>query len=128
MKLKAALLAGLLLAASAPPAANAHHVTSQDVINWTYAYSSKYGVGSGGAEDLLRIARCESRLNPHAVGRLGEVGPYQFHPRGVWSWTPQAKAGYSIYDVEATVAAAAWLYANGYAYTTLGWYWCSHNG
>jgi hypothetical protein len=32
---------------------------------------------------LLRVARCESNLNPRAVGRAGELGLMQLHPRGL---------------------------------------------
>lgn len=28
----------------------------------------------------IRVARCESRLNPHALGRAGERGLFQIHP------------------------------------------------
>ena len=109
-------------AQAAPPAQE--RVTWQQVVDWTYAYADKYGADP---EDMLRIARCESRGNPYAIGALGEVGPYQMHPRGIWTSSPQAKAGYSIYDTEATVASAAWVYSRGWAYTTLGWYWCANN-
>lgn len=105
-------------AQAAPP------VTWQQVEDWTYAYADKYGAD---APDLIRIASCESHKDPYAVGALGEIGPYQFHPSGVWWSTPQAKEGYSIYDVEATVAAAAWVYSRGLAYTTRGWYWCAQH-
>lgn len=102
--------------------------TIDDVVNWTYAYAEYYELPSEAADDLLRIGYCESRNNIYAIGRLGEVGFYQFHPRGIWNSTPQAKAGYSIYDIEAQVAAAVWVYKQGWAYTTLGWYYCSWNG
>ena len=116
------LIAGAL--ALAPVTVHAEAVTSDDVVAWTYYYSEVYGAD---AEDLLRIARCESKLYPYAKGALGEVGPYQWHPRGAWWITPQSQE-YSIYDVEAQVAGAAWLYAEGYAYSSLGWWWCSRYG
>lgn len=94
-----------------------------DVVRWTHHYSAKYGANP---YDLLRIANCESHQNPYAVGVLGEIGAYQFHPRGIWQSTPQARAGYSIFDVEATVAAAAWVYSKGWAYTTMGWWHCAN--
>jgi hypothetical protein len=37
--------------------------------------------GQSGAR-LERVARCESSLNPAAVGRAGELGLFQLHPRG----------------------------------------------
>lgn len=116
------LLAVALLWASQ---AAAQPVTWQQVEDWTYAYADKYGADP---IDMLRIARCESHSDPYAVGRLGEIGPYQFHPRGIWWSTPQAREGYVPQDIEANVAAAAFVYASGYAYTTYGWYWCARNG
>jgi hypothetical protein len=32
---------------------------------------------------LVAVARCESRLDPGAVGGQGEVGLFQLHPRGL---------------------------------------------
>lgn len=34
-------------------------------------------------EFAIRVARCESGLNPNAVGAAGELGLFQLHPRGV---------------------------------------------
>lgn len=42
---------------------------------------------------MVALARCESHLNVYAVGRAGELGLYQLHPRGllpvfyVWGYT-----------------------------------------
>ena len=100
-------------------------VTWDDIESWTYFYADYYGADP---VDMLRIADCEDpEHNPYAVGRLGERGPYQMHPRGIWLSSPQHKGGYSIDDVEATVAAAAWTYSRGYGYTTTGWYWCANH-
>lgn len=117
----------LLALLAAPAQAEVALATRADVIRWTYAYSDLYGAD---AADLLRIGYCESGLQPYPrAGDFGlSVGPYQFHARGIWGSTPQAAAGYSRYDPEANVAAAAWLYSQGYAYSTLGWYTCARVG
>ena len=70
----------------------------------------RYGVD---ADLLLRIAECESRLNPRVTGRDGAAGLFQVMP-ATWSWVtgqlgiPEA----SPYDPVANVEVAAWLMAN----------------
>ena len=41
--------------------------------------AARHGVS---AARLVQVARCESRLDPNAVGRAGELGVLQLHPRG----------------------------------------------
>lgn len=46
---------------------------------------------------LLKVANCESRLNPRAVGKAGEIGVFQFLPR---TWAKNgARLGYSPADI-----------------------------
>src|SRR5580765_1244143 len=86
-------------------------VTSNQIKDWIIAYSEKYDIDSN---IPTAIADCESVhfddlvINNKRLGRLGEVGAFQFHPNGVWFETPQALAGYSRYDQEANVAAGVW--------------------
>lgn len=100
----AALLAGGQARAQASPS----EPSEEDIVAWIYYYADVYGAD---ADELLRVGRCESGLSPYALGRLGEVGPFQFHPAGIWSSTPQARAGYSRWDPEANIAAASWAFS-----------------
>lgn len=83
------------------------------VVAWVHYYAAYYGADYS---QLYNVGYCESFLQPYAVGDNGNsVGPFQFWTWGIWSSTPQARAGYSRYDPEANVAAAAWSFAHGYA-------------
>ena len=100
-------------------------ITPQQAQDWIAAYSDKYGIDSS---TPTAIASCESSqfdidiINNIRLGRQGEVGIFQFHPYGIWSETPQAKAGYSKYDVEANIAAGVWAISQGYG--PQNWYYC----
>ena len=62
---------------------------------------------------LLRIAVCESQLNPRVTGRNGAAGLFQVIP-STWTWVTEQLgiAGASPYDPVANVEVAAWLMAN----------------
>jgi len=60
---------------------------------------------------LLRVAWCESRYDPDAVGAGGVAGLFQFAPI-TWGWVSE-RVGYpgaSPHNVHANVEAAAWLF------------------
>ena len=60
---------------------------------------------------MLRVARCESGLNPNAVGGGGAYhGLYQFVP-STFAGTPYGQ--YDIYDPWANANAAAWSWSEG---------------
>jgi soluble lytic murein transglycosylase-like protein len=60
---------------------------------------------------MLRVARCESNLDPSAYNpRSGASGLFQFLP-GTWRTTPFA--GNSIFDPWASANAAAWMWSVG---------------
>jgi len=62
-------------------------------------------------EDMLRVARCESGLDPHAVGGGGAYhGLFQFVP-STFAGTPYGQ--YDIYDPWANANAAGWMWAEG---------------
>jgi hypothetical protein len=62
-------------------------------------------------EDLLRVARCESVLDPRAVNPQGPwFGLFQFH-RSTWASTPFAAR--DIFDPVANANAAAWMWQQG---------------
>lgn len=60
----------------------------------------------------LRIAKCESTYNPHAVNPSGAEGLFQFMP-STFAKTPPGLAGGSIWDPVANSQAAAWMYSQG---------------
>jgi hypothetical protein len=60
----------------------------------------------------LRIAKCESGYNPHAVNPSGASGLFQFMP-STFANTPPGRAGGSIWDPGANSQAAAWMYSQG---------------
>lgn len=107
--------------------AGAQEATREDVVGFADAYSWWYETPAYPHDslvvDVLRVARCESGdfdprvLNNARTGRLGEVGTGQFLPGGIWSSTPQARAGYSVRDPEANVAALTWGIAHGFGPT-----------
>ena len=104
----------LLGSGASPTGAEAAWVTRNHVIAWVYEYAAYYGVN---AQVLLAVGQCESGLQPYPRdGRSGEIGPFQFHPRGIWWQTPYAWMGYSPRDPEVNVAAAAWAFSRGYQY------------
>ena len=61
----------------------------------------------------MRLAVCESSLNPQAVGAAGEVGLYQFL-NGTWGWASVLAGfeGRSRSDPVANASVAAWLMAH----------------
>jgi uncharacterized protein YabE (DUF348 family) len=69
------------------------------------------------AEQLLRVAYCESRFNPGAYNASGASGLFQFMPR---TWAANSvRAGYagaSAFDPVASANVAAWMFVRGQAY------------
>lgn len=61
------------------------------------------------AREMLRVARCESNLNPRAYNPSGPwYGLFQFHPN-TWELTPYER--YSWYNPKANARAAGWLWS-----------------
>lgn len=62
-------------------------------------------------EDLIRVGRCESNLDPRAVNQQGPYfGLFQFL-RSTWASTPFAER--DIFDPVANANAAAWMWRQG---------------
>lgn len=103
-------------------------VTEDDIISWIYDYAIYYDTSP---EPVLAVARCESMyfssavINNRRLGSAGEVGTFQFHPRGIYRETPQYNAGYSVYDPEANVAAGVWAISQGFG--PRHWVYCWRN-
>jgi surface rod structure-forming protein G/transglycosylase-like protein with SLT domain/uncharacterized protein DUF348 len=74
--------------------------------------AAKYGVD---AEQLLRVAYCESRYDPLAYnGILGASGLFQIIP-GTWraNSAPAGYGGASVWDPVANANVAAWMFSMG---------------
>jgi hypothetical protein len=62
-------------------------------------------------EDMVRVGRCESNLDPRAVNQAGPYfGLFQFL-RSTWASTPFADQ--DIFDPTANARAAAWMWQQG---------------
>jgi uncharacterized protein YraI len=73
-----------------------------------YDAAARYGQPPA---DMLRVATCESGLDPNAINYGGDThGLFQFLP-GTWATTPYA--GSSYYDPYAAANAAAWMWSQG---------------
>jgi uncharacterized protein YraI len=82
--------------------------TGNSIVDIINAAAARYG--QSGAV-MLRVARCESGLNPNAVNRRsGASGLFQFLP-STWRTTPYA--GYSVFDPWANANAAGWMWSVG---------------
>lgn len=94
---------------SAPSAGgpSGSNLSKQEVIEIIYAAADRYGQSR---EDMLRVARCESNLNPKAVNPTGSYGLFQFI-RSTWATTPYAN--YDILDAWASANAAGWMWSVG---------------
>jgi hypothetical protein len=82
--------------------------SEQQVIDIIYEAADSHGQSR---DAMLRVARCESGLNPSAVGGGGTYhGLFQFVP-STFSGTPYGE--YDIYDPWANANAAGWIWAEG---------------
>lgn len=88
---------------------NGDGVWSQDeIVAIIYAAAAYYGQSG---DDMLRVARCESGLDPYNVTPpYSASGLFQFLP-GTWATTPYANA--DIFDPVANAFATGWMWANG---------------
>ncbi len=82
--------------------------SEDEIIQIIYAAADAYGQPR---EDMLRVARCESNLDPNAVNAGGDThGLFQFLP-STFASTPYAES--SIYDPWANANAAGWMWSEG---------------
>ncbi len=80
----------------------------QGIVDIIYAAADRYGQPR---EDMLRVAQCESALDPNAVNPYsGTSGLFQFMP-STWQTTPYADQ--NIFDATANANAAAWMWSVG---------------
>lgn len=93
--------------APVPESAGNGGSTEADIIAIIYAAADRYGQPRA---DMLRVARCESVLDPNAVNPAGSYGLFQFIP-STWASTPYA--AYDIFDPWASANAAGWMWSVG---------------
>jgi uncharacterized protein YraI len=79
----------------------------RQIVNIIYAAADEYGQSRS---DMLRVAECESNLDPYAVNPSGSYGLFQFI-RSTWKSTPFG--GRDIFDPKANANAAAWMWSEG---------------
>ncbi len=123
------VLVGALVAAFTlcGPVGHAQGLATPDQVHaWISDYAWEYATPSYGHDALVadaeRVARCESDhfnlavINDGRLGRLGEVGTFQFlpGPRSIFWSTPSAAAGWDYWDAEANVAGGVWLISRGF--------------
>ena len=81
-----------------------------EMIAIIYAAADRWGQPRA---DMLRVARCESLLDPNIVNPAsGTSGLFQFRP-STFAITPNGKRGENIFDPYSNADAAGWMWANG---------------
>jgi len=84
------------------------HNSEQEILGFISAAAKKYGQSESA---MVRVARCESVLDPCAVNRSGPYyGLFQFL-KSTWSSTPYGDR--DIFDPEAQALAAGWMWHEG---------------
>ncbi|GAC1367697.1 MAG: hypothetical protein NVS2B12_40640 [Ktedonobacteraceae bacterium] len=79
-----------------------------------YSINVIRGVFGANADQAIRVAECESSLNPYAYNPSGATGLFQIMP-GTWAGTSQAWS--SPYNIQANVIAAHEIYVrDGYSW------------
>ena len=92
------------------PAPSPGGSANQGIVDIIYAAADRWGQPRA---DMLRVARCESNLDPRAVNRSsGASGLFQFMP-GTFAGTPNGKRGEDIFNAYSSADAAGWMWANG---------------
>jgi uncharacterized protein YraI len=79
----------------------------RQIVHIIYQAADHYGQDRN---DMLRVARCESNLDPYAVNPSGSYGLFQFI-RSTWKSTPYGDK--DIFDPSANANAAAWMWKQG---------------
>jgi uncharacterized protein YraI len=86
---------------------NQQHYSRREIVRFIYDAADRYDQDRN---DMLRVAECESNLDPYAVNPSGSYGLFQFI-RSTWKSTPYARD--DIFDPEANANAAGWMWAEG---------------
>jgi hypothetical protein len=84
------------------------HYSEQEILDFIAEAARKYGQSESA---MVRVARCESVLDPCAVNRSGPYyGLFQFL-KSTWQMTPYGDR--DIFDPEAQSLATAWMWKQG---------------
>lgn len=86
---------------------NQQQYSRKQVVRIINGAADRYGQSRS---DMLRVAECESNLDPYAVNPSGSYGLFQFI-RSTWKSTPYGNK--DIFDPEANANAAAWMWSEG---------------
>ena len=82
--------------------------SEQQILDFIAEAAKKYGQSKS---DMVRVARCESALDPCAVNRSGPYyGLFQYL-QSTWKTTPYGDR--DIFDPEAQSLATAWMWKQG---------------
>ena len=93
---------------AAQPSSSSGASSEEEIIRIIHEAADSYGQDR---EDMVRVARCESGLDPNAVGGGGAYhGLFQFVP-STFAGTPYGDQ--NIYDPWANANAAAWMWSEG---------------
>lgn len=79
----------------------------EEIVQVIYAAADRYDQPRA---DMLRVAQCESNLDPYAVNASGSYGIFQF-VGSTWESTPYANR--DIFDPRANASAAGWMWSVG---------------
>ncbi len=79
----------------------------REIVHIIYTAADRYDQSRS---DMLRVAQCESNLDPFAVNPSGSYGLFQFI-RSTWKSTPYGDD--DIFSPEANANAAAWMWSEG---------------
>jgi uncharacterized protein YraI len=79
----------------------------EEIVRVIYAAADRFGQPRA---DMLRVAECESNLDPYAVNASGSYGLFQF-VASTWESTPYANK--DVFDPKANANAAAWMWSVG---------------
>jgi uncharacterized protein YraI len=86
---------------------NQQNYSRRQIVNIIYAAADHYDQSRSA---MLRVAECESNLDPYAVNPSGSYGLFQFI-RTTWKSTPFGDQ--DIFNPEANARAAAWMWSEG---------------
>lgn len=94
--------------ATSPRGTEARRVYSrQEIVQIIYDAADRYRQPRA---DMLRVAECESNLDPYAVNPSGSYGLFQFID-STWQSTPYADR--DVFDPRANANAAGWMWSVG---------------
>jgi uncharacterized protein YraI len=86
---------------------NQESYSQRQIVRIIYQAADRYGQDRNA---MVRVARCESNLDPYAVNPSGSYGLFQFI-RSTWKSTPYGDK--DIFDPSANANAAAWMWKQG---------------